>query len=1278
MQLLRVSMVLRRGSRNGLWNFFLYGVPWIIGYIKLIVKMMPIHLITATHLKNWRGREPQGDLPTLVRDLVWSTACDLEYIAFPGGDSVYRPGFDGTVVTGSSSVYVPEGVSIWEIGTDSNAKNKAEKDYKKRTKSPDENATFVFVTPKEFRDKEEWCKEKRSEKLWKDVRVYDADDVENWLSVAPSVSILWADKIANIAPDKIVPLISIWDEWQDAMDGFLSPELVTAGVERSSSKNELWDWIEHTEPSLLRLKTYSPKDGQLFISASLSVIDGFGDWLLRCVSCEDEASLRQLVLSETPLFIITCLDNVALAKKALSNGHKYCIIYSHTASNFNKQDTVISVPLRLSSYDVRTELEKLGMNPVKAEMVLRKSGRMLMALRRELAGEHPCWLSPNIGNVMSAIVLVSGWNDGLKEDIEALESLSGWPYADIERTLKNINVNSESPIQYVEPFWKLLSPMDAWRCLGPRLTKADFERFRSVVIAAFTSPDPVMDLPADKRWAAAIYEKRTPYSSLIRMGLLQSLMIIAEFGNVINLESLTHPQFWIDNLVADIFKECLETKKWESLVSHLPNLAEASPNSFLDEIERRLKDDSESLRGLFLSGNDIMSSSNMHVQLIWALERLAWFPEYVSRVVLILTELHELDPGGNMHPRPMGSLTGVFCFMRPQTMLGWEKSKELLCVLLEKNPVVGRALMLSLLPSYGQRIGNSVRPDWREISTMQTRYWSEVHDKYKWVCLKLIDHFKYDGGLWADLLGKYTDLNPENRKILLDNLNEISHSGKLTNVAVLRKQVGKKIYRVKSYFDDEDLIEEMAAFDKLYYALEPENILDRFLWLFDHTPHLPTAKYKDDYEEEEKQLMVLRSEALEQILEVKGVTGVLELSKKSEAPHIVAYTFALVVKESSWNDFYKIMFFADDAEKRFFRDCIVNIGRRFGEQWVKNVVHRAIQEGYPIFFGVYCCFALPNGLLTWEFVEKLGVDYDNLYWKEMRAYGIFGTEVQVLDRDFAFNKLVKAKRSGALLDKAWSKNSQMSYQQRVETLDLCLEHPANIINAGYRIREAIEILRNHPEREDNDVIRFEWVFAKVWDQESTQLTIHKKMAEDIGLFKEVFKNFTGQSKNSSKFNAGNAFSILRRWTCIPGSQDDGSIDSVVLTDWINEARIQCADVGKENYVDHVIGEVLAHAPVDEDGLFPCKTVCNVLEVVMTESMMSGFVSAIFNKRGVHSRGLHEGGQQERDLAKKYENWAESCSVSWPKVAKALRKVSKSYESKAKYEDRNRLHNDMLY
>src|SRR5205814_8981933 len=74
--------------------------------------------ITADDLARWaKTLSSQSDLPALIKDLVRASATDIRAFRFPAGDSALIPGWDGRLNSLSSSLYVPEGDSVWEMGT---------------------------------------------------------------------------------------------------------------------------------------------------------------------------------------------------------------------------------------------------------------------------------------------------------------------------------------------------------------------------------------------------------------------------------------------------------------------------------------------------------------------------------------------------------------------------------------------------------------------------------------------------------------------------------------------------------------------------------------------------------------------------------------------------------------------------------------------------------------------------------------------------------------------------------------------------------------------------------------------------------------------------------------------------------------------------------------------------------------------------------------------------------------------------------------------------------
>lgn len=79
-----------------------------------------------------------------------------------------------------------------------------------------------------------------------------------------------------------------------------------------------------------------------------------------------------------------------------------------------------------------------------------------------------------------------------------------------------------------------------------------------------------------------------------------------------------------------------------------------------------------------------------------------------------------------------------------------------------------------------------------------------------------------------------------------------------------------------------------------------------------------------------------------------------------------------------------------------------------------------------------------------------------------------------------------------------------------------------------------------------------------------------------------------------------------------------------------------------NSGDHEIGELLASSPAEADDSWPCIAVRNALESIPGDIALDSFRAGVYNARGTTTRGMHDGGEQERKLAKQYYGYADAC------------------------------------
>ena len=151
--------------------------------------------------------------------------------------------------------------------------------------------------------------------------------------------------------------------------------------------------------------------------------------------------------------------------------------------------------------------------------------------------------------------------------------------------------------------------------------------------------------------------------------------------------------------------------------------------------------------------------------------------------------------------------------------------------------------------------------------------------------------------------------------------------------------------------------------------------------------------------------------------------------------------------------------------------------------------------------------------------------------------------------------------------------------------------------------------------------------------------------------------------------ATNAYRLLKSWQTIPGTAGRGKpVDIDGLKAWYATVEQLLIEADRLDIGQQVFGQVLAHAPADEDGLWPCEPVRSFIEHVAGEHIETGFRIECFNKRGVISRSLDEGGAKEYALADQYVGWAARMATTAPRTAAVFRSLAEGYLLDGQRED----------
>ena len=320
---------------------------------------------------------------------------------------------------------------------------------------------------------------------------------------------------------------------------------------------------------------------------------------------------------------------------------------------------------------------------------------------------------------------------------------------------------------------------------------------------------------------------------------------------------------------------------------------------------------------------------------------------------------------------------------------------------------------------------------------------------------------------------------------------------------------------------------------------------------------------------------------------------------------------------------------------------------------------------------------------TWQMLRLRKPDAEAFYWRRVRPWAGRLSESELEE---AVNALLQNGRPMVAIDSISSAihgHKKPSWKIVADAVDLASSSPGNPADGGFNtmsvweLGEAMKYLQADPTADQNRLAALEWRLLPLARHNHFEPKIlHSELARNPGFFAEVISavyRAKGQPRDENpdqaKQNLAEAgHSLLESWPGIPAENPTGQLMPIFYKSWVAEARKICAVNGRIEVCDSKIGEQLSYDPSDADGSWPCQAVRNVLETVTSDEMVRGFDIGVHNQRGVTTRGMNDGGKQERELEKKYCAFAEKCKVAWPRTSLALRQIAEYYEAQAKWQD----------
>ena len=1261
---------------------------------------MPHFLNTrANELINWftTSIHARTQLAVLLRKLIHSTGHELQKVDFPGNDDAERPGWDGFLETSSSNAWIPTGISGWEFGVTENITKKANGDFEKSVRATNDaerrNITFVFVTPRRWAGKVSWVEKMKIKNLWKDIRAYDASDLEQWMEQSISSRIWFANETGRPS-DGVRILERCWDDWAKVTAPHLHPSLFSTAVQAWACN--IKSFFDKSDEKPLVITADSVEEALAFLKQVFETreLEQYRDRLL----VFDKTEILPKIALETTNFIA-----VAHTRDVERELGPYCtmlrsiVVYPRNAANV-KPDIVLE-PLGTEAF--RKALESMGKSRDDIAMLEKASGRSLTVLRRQLSNvpaiRTPEWADDSkIAFDMVPLVLAGTWdaqNDADRTLLSLLAEVTS--YELLEKRILNLLKLNDSPVWSLCNLRGVISKKDAIFAIKGSVSKADLYRFLEIAQIVLGEDDPALDLPEKERWAAGLYGKKREFSGILREGISETLVLLSVHGKDLFGKHLGFDgEFEAAKIVRGLLLP-LTTRKLEANNRDLPLYAEAAPAAFLSIIEQDLRTKKSEVMGLLRPSETGVFGSCPRSGLLWALEGLAWNSQTFPRVVNLLGQLSEVEINDNWGNTPFESLSSILRAWMPQTGAIFEMRKKAINMLMDANPTVGWKICLKQFGEYGNLVGHyTYKPKWRRdgYGHGEPLTNEEIYESVREMVRIALTRPSYTAEMLCDLVSKVNTLASEDQSRVWEIIEEWHSSGPTDEeIARVREKIR---FNFLSPWAHEKALEQGKTYliEKAKFVcaeLEVKDVVYKHEWLFrrgcfeDFTEELGDCE--TDYSARKQRIQKRRIEALKDIAQERGTDGIFDLCDRgSFQGQICVGLIPEVLNDELIEEF--ILKCLRPIKNHLRHDDVVagvlqslDDGRR--KALYESLQSKLNQEELSIILRLS-----PYQASTWALVDKLSAEARKRYWKEVKPRYWFDSPEE---RNESVRRLLDVERPRAAFMSAHIKLEEIQPSLLVKTLYAMVsggkDKPNEYLLDSHDVRQAFQLLDQNVEVSLEEKAALEFAYLGVLARpypggEHSQIpNLELYLEEHPELFVRavvwMYKRKNGgedpiefRVKEGQGHLATSCYSFLEALERIPGLNEATKKEQQEkLAQWVKAVRKLSDEFDRLEVADECLGNLFSHAPVGEDGVWPNEATRNVIENLRSESISWGACIGLFNSRGAHFRG--EGGAQERELANKYRVWADALQFTHPFVSTSLlMSMVRTYEQEAQKQD----------
>ena len=438
---------------------------------------------------------------------------------------------------------------------------------------------------------------------------------------------------------------------------------------------------------------------------------------------------------------------------------------------------------------------------------------------------------------------------------------------------------------------------------------------------------------------------------------------------------------------------------------------------------------------------------------------------------------------------------------------------------------------------------------------------------------------------------------------------------------------------------------ELDMYKALLDELEPDDVLHKYLWLFEKKyVQLPYQQTDDfDYEKDELELLNYRIKVIQNIIDLHGEEGVWNLINTVKCPESMAESCVSIFKERLYKSVcqkYKLKLVSEKFVQAYFRVLFYKDFKVYQE-----LAAQSIENDKDLTIVLYA--PRYNKKLA-EMANGFGGDVKEQYWTFV--------DIQFTKMDDSANvarELVNVGRFSDAISVIFNNlNSIQISELEIERIIMGLITDCKAPLTHLDTHALKKILNRLDKSEDTEVVnllvKIEFYLYKILehqkDMNKSRFAI--ELARDpslmIQLVEFAYKSddendeqVKGVPLENSKIMADISWHILHHGCFLtPGINNEGVFDEAILSNYIDQLYDLSRPNKRTKATDFIVGFMLGDIFCCENN--PIDVLGKIVEKLNNDVVDEHFAIRILNSRGLVSRAYNEGGEQERKLVAKFE------------------------------------------